>query len=305
MSLLHVSLFGTVSVWHEDEQKQLKLTPVIQELLAFLLLSSRYPHPRDVLAELLWGEYSQEKARGCLKTALWRLRNALEPQGIPSGTYLLSTVQGEIAFNYDSPHWVDVDAFIQQVTPVLSRSSADIHEADAEACNAALKLYTGDLMEGFYDDWAIQQRERLRTIYLETLTRMVQYYRDRRQPDRGIYYARCILEIDPLREEIHREMMHLYLESGQRPQAIKQYELCQAVLQRELGISPMEETQQLHSLIMSTAIIPVTSSQQQNPYISTSALNQLQAARQALNQAQEQFDKASQIIESLLLLQEK
>jgi DNA-binding SARP family transcriptional activator len=301
MGTLCVSLFGNVSVKHDDMLGDLRLTPVIQELLAFLLLNGRYPLPREVLAEQFWGEYCQEKARGCLKTALWRLRRALEPEGVPSGTYLLSTQQGEIGFNYDSSHWVDADIFLEKVTPVLSRPSKEVSSTEIAACSSALTLYNGDLLEGFYDNWAIRQRERFRIIYLDTLTWLVHYYKGQRQYEISLGYARKILEVDPLREEIHREVMRLYIESGLRPQALRQFETCREVLKRELGIIPMEETQQLYRLILAEEGIPILPPRVHDDDLLVSVLSQIQSARQTLNEAQEQFLKASQMLEGLLL----
>jgi DNA-binding SARP family transcriptional activator len=300
MGILRVSLFGKVGVRHDDRPGELKLTPVIQGLLAYLLLNSRYPQSRDVLAEQFWGEYSQERARGCLKTALWRLRRLLEPEDTPSGAYLLTTSRGDIGFNHDSPHWFDVETFLQQVTPALSRPAQEGRHVDATACSQALSLYTGDLLEGFYDNWAIHQRERLRIIYLNTLTWLVHYHEKECEFEKSLSYARKILEIDPLQEEIHRKAMRLYTKLGLRPQAIQQFEMCQAVLMRELGIAPMQETLQLFRLIMAGQGNLRTSSLLENHDLLTRVLTKLQDGHEALSQAQEQFREVSQLLQGML-----
>ncbi len=301
MGILRVLMFGSVSVRHGSHSGDIRLTPVIQELLAYLILNSRYPQSRDMLAEQFWGDYSQERAKGCLKTALWRLRRLLEPDGIPSGTYLLSTPRGDIGFNRDSPHWVDVDVFVEQVTPALSGPAQEGSPGDAAACSTALSLYTGDLLGGFYDNWAIQQRERFRIIYLDTLTWLVHYHMKHCQYEKSLAYARKILVIDPLQEEIHREIMCLYIELGLRPQALQQFETCRAVLKRELGIAPMEETFRLYRLIVAEPGNLVKSSQLENSDLLARALNQIQSGHQAISQAQENFREAAQTLTGLLL----
>ena len=90
MGILQVALFGGIHVSHNNWRTEAKLTREIQALLAYLLLQRHRAHPREVLAGLFWAENSQEKARRALNTALWRLKKALEPEGIPAGTYLIS-----------------------------------------------------------------------------------------------------------------------------------------------------------------------------------------------------------------------
>jgi DNA-binding SARP family transcriptional activator len=104
-----------------------------------------------------------------------------------------------------------------------------------------------------------------------------------------------ILDQDPLREEIHRDMMRLYLENGQRALAVRQYELCRECLRRELGISPMAETQQLSAQIVQDMDVspgPAESSQE--------LVQQLRLALQGFNQAQQQLQQAIQVAERFL-----
>ena len=46
----------------------------------------------------------------------------------------------------------------------------------------------------------------------------------------AIRYAQDMLDRDTLREDIHRELMRLFLLSGQRALALRQFELCRAAL---------------------------------------------------------------------------
>jgi len=301
MGILKISLFGSVSARHEESLEKLRLTPVLQELLAYLLLNNRYPQPRDVLAEQFWGEYSQDRARGCLKTALWRLRCLLEPKGIPRGTYLFTTTRGDIGFNRDSPYWLDVEIFLQQVTPILNRFGHEGGDTDASACRAAISLYTGDFLEGFYDNWAIHQREQLRIIYLDALVWLVHYYKKQAEYEKSLDYARKVLEMDPLHEEIHRETMRLYNSMGLRVQALQQFEICQKSLKQELGIRPMEETLQLYRLILAGKGQLVTPLQLENSDLLAGILSRIRSGQKAVSRAEENFHEAEKLLEELLL----
>ena len=114
MSILTVSLFGSMQVSSDRGSVEIKLTRTISTLLAYLLLERHRMHPREILAELFWGDHNQENARNCLNTAVWRLRRSLESRQFSYTQYIL-TSDGEIGFNRDSDYWLDVAVFEDQV----------------------------------------------------------------------------------------------------------------------------------------------------------------------------------------------
>jgi DNA-binding SARP family transcriptional activator len=247
MGILQVALLGGVHVTHNNWLTQVKLTREIQALLAYLLLQRHRVHPREVLAGIFWAEHSQERARRALNTALWRLKKALEPEGVPAGTYLISAHSDEVGFNCQSQYWLDVEIFEQETIHLITCPSQTVDEPHVQKLERILEMYKGELLENHYDDWALRERERLRAIYLRSLIYLMEYHKRHGIYEKASAYGQQILNLDPIREDIHREMMNLYLESGQRALAARQYAVCQLALVRELGISPMEETQMLYA----------------------------------------------------------
>lgn len=296
MTSLKIFLFGSFHLGQEGQPPSTKLTHGVQALFAYLLLQRNRCHPREALAGLFWGNQAEEKARKCLNTALWRLRSALEPEDVAPGTYLTTTASGEIGFNRESRYWLDVAAFETQASHALARPATELEAAGIQELEQAVQLYTGDLLEGFYDDWALRERERLRHLYLSSLTCLMRYYRHHHLYESSLAYGRQVLQHDPLREEIHREMMRLYLESGQRSLAIQQYETCCEVLAQELGIPPMEETQALYHQILPHAPRPIQKADRGH----ASIIQQLQNLRRVIRQLDEtctQIEQAAQNLE--------
>jgi DNA-binding SARP family transcriptional activator len=250
MHPLQVFLFENVRVVHPNRPALVKMTHSSQALLAYLLLQRHRPHPRELLASVFWGDQSQKQARRCLNTALWRLRQVLEPEEISQGTYLLTTSTGEVSFNCESNYWLDVAIFEAHSSSILAKPIQTMVAEDADMLKRALQLYTGELLEAFYDDWALFERERLRRLYLNGQAHLMHYYKCHGDFKESLLCAQKILDQDPLREEIHREMITLYRASGQRALAAQQYQICCHVLDIELGISPMEETQRLYHQIL-------------------------------------------------------
>lgn len=298
MNTLRISLLGGVTITNNKESCTTSLTRVTQTLLSYLVLYRHRFHPREVLASLLWGDQPDERARNCLNTALWRLRNVLEPSSIERGSYLVTNPSGEIGFNHASDYWLDLAILEEEANRILTRPVHLLNVEHIVRVEAALQLYQGDLMEGFYEDWVLRERERVRDLYLHCLAHLMGFYSEQKMIGKAIDYGQQILRLDPLHEEIHRALMRLYVQNGQRTLAIRQYESCMRLLEQELSVAPMEETQALLTQIASDlpALPLPASSRPELPPIATvdQTVMQLQrviehfaAAQRELLQAQE------------------
>jgi DNA-binding SARP family transcriptional activator len=274
-------------ITHDEWPMETRISRTVKEFLAYLILFRHRIHAREVLAGLFWGDHSDEKARSCLSTALWRLRKILEPDEVPKGAYLLTTPAGDIGFNRESEHWLDIDVFEHHGRQILAKPHQTLTTGEVHQLEIALNLYRGELLEGFYDEWALRERERLRSLYLHSLAHLLQYYRHFESYKKGLACGHKILDLDPLREEIHREMMRLYYRNGQRALALRQYDNCSKILENELGVPPMEETQLLRFQIFNRS----DTSQIQNR-----SQGDLHSAREAIRefqQALKDFDRST------------
>ena len=249
---LRIQLFGTVQVFHDGRPQDSRLIHAVQSLLAWLLLQRKKTHARETLAGLFWGEQDETRARSCLSTALWRLRQVLEPKGIPRGTYLIAQSDA-VGFNCASDYWLDVAAFEDGVGRHLPAVAERNDAFDWSHAETAVACYTGDLLEGFYDYWALRERERLRMLYLDSLGTLLHHYSQTAALEPALRCGRQILVLDPLREDIHRAVIRLHVRNGHRALALKQYESCRAALEEELGVEPMEETRALCAELLAGA----------------------------------------------------
>lgn len=299
--MLRVSLFGTIHVSHDPLQGEVKLTHRISLLLAYLLLERNRMHPREVLIGEFWGDSSEQKARNCLNTALWRLRRALELDE-EQQVYLLTTEVG-VGFNSQSQYWLDVAVFEDTLSQALKKPERLLSPEDANRLASALQLYRGDLLEGVYEDWAIRAREYQRLLYLNGLDCLMRYHLQQADYEQALECAHQILRADPLREEIHREVMRLYALQGNRAEAARQYRLCQDLLDKELGIPPMPETARLYSQILLTgaelAAAPTAASAPANEDL-REVVHQLRQANHNFDLARDQLHRALQVLEGWL-----
>jgi DNA-binding SARP family transcriptional activator len=211
-----------------------------QALLAFLAVPAGRAHPRDKLATLLWGGIREESARASLRQALFALRKAIEP------TPALATDGGTVTLVPDAVE-IDVDQFVRAVA-----------SGDPERLARAAELYRGDFLAGFavdelpFEEWLMSERERLRELALEGLAKLLAHQRRQGATEAATQTALRLLAVDPLQEPAHRTLMRLYADLGRRGAALRQYQQCVSVLQRELGTEPDAETKQLYETILRT-----------------------------------------------------
>jgi len=245
MATLRIHALGRLRVFYDQSPLHFP-TKKPQDLLCFLLLHAEETLERDLIAERLWPMRPPGKARRSLSTALWRLRQTLECLP-PTQSYLL-TERNTLAFNMTAPYWFDVEAFERQATFGLA-GSLPCAEAQRRALEEALDLYCGDLLEGCYEDWCLLERERLQLLLLRVLKRLQRHYRLCEAFEAAISCGHRLLNLDPLQEDVHRELMRCYMEAGQRPLALEQFQRCRETLRRELHIEPMPETWRLYRRI--------------------------------------------------------
>lgn len=251
MSILRIVLFGGVRLTRGSPPAEIAVPPGAQALLAYLLLFRHRRHPREVVAGLFWGEQPEARARACLNTALWRLRGALHDEGT-GAEYILTGPGAELGFATGSEHWLDVAAFEEGVERALARPAGSLGTAGAGELDAALRLYTAPLLDGRYEPWVLQERERLHRLFLAGQTHLMRWHRGRGEPEQALACGQRLLQRDPLHEETHREVMQLYAALGQRGLALQQYRACREALARELEVEPAEETLEAYRRIAGT-----------------------------------------------------
>jgi DNA-binding SARP family transcriptional activator len=202
-------------------------------ILAYLALTPGR-QPRERLADLFWPSADPERARGALRRTLSSIRTS------PIGSRLEADTSAAA---------LETDAiFVDAVR---------FRELRAEGQHAdAVKLYAGDFLAGFslrdapdFEQWQAQQAEKFRSDLAASLEALILEERGVGRLPRALALAKRWLELDRLNEAAHRELMRLEALSGDRAAAIRQYHECVHLLDRELGVAPLEETVTLYEAI--------------------------------------------------------
>ena len=239
--MLRILLLGGFRAYDDDRPIARLGTPKVQAFFSFLLLHRSRLWPREVLASTFWPDADCQSARNSLNTTVSRLRGALAP--FQEGHSYLVMRPGFLGVDPDHQPWLDTSAF---EAAVAEADGCAVDDPDREAALVrADALYGGELLEGFYEDWCVCERERLHRLHVLMLESLMASRERRGEPAAAIALARRILSAEPLREDVHRNVMRLYLRLGLRTEACRHYVDLRRALLRELGVAPMQDTQDL------------------------------------------------------------
>src|SRR3954451_12332026 len=253
MTRLKIRLFGQVSV-QDDGQPLSGLSTKTLELLCYLLLHRERGHTREALAGLFWPDAPDSLSKKYFRQAIWRLSSALTIPGGPAkpeSEQLLIVHPDWIRVNTEAEWWLDVAVFEQAYDLHRDTPGEDLADAQAQALEAAAVLYRGDLIETWYQDWCVYERDRLRLNYLAMLDQLMSHCEARARYAKGIAYGQCVLRYDSARESTHRQLMRLYYRAGDRTTALRQYDRCAAALVKHFNLAPSRGTIDLYHQIRS------------------------------------------------------
>ncbi|MDX1567097.1 MAG: BTAD domain-containing putative transcriptional regulator [Longimicrobiales bacterium] len=228
MSSIHVSTLGRLVVHRDDrELSQLPAQRLRCALLVYLALERRAT--REQILSLLWPDRDPERARHALSQTLYELRSTL------------------------GDDWVDSRGDTMLVDDEVS---ADVVEFEAAIEDGnwrrAVELYRGRFLDGIYlvntrefEGWVDGLQSKLARRFRTALREAVGELRATGSPAEALRLARRGVELDPLDDEAQHQLILLLAESGQRTNALKQYDRYEELLRAELDVEPLEETMEL------------------------------------------------------------
>ncbi|KGN39941.1 AfsR/SARP family transcriptional regulator [Knoellia aerolata] len=196
-----------------------------KRLLVFVALRDGHVDRRQT-AGTLWPLGDDERAAGNLRSALWRLKSA----GIDD----LRSDKWDL--------WLDPTAELdlREVEDWAARlirgpqGHQDLHLPDWG--EDAL-----DLLPGWYDEWIIFERERLRQRVLHALDSLSTHLTKAGRFAEAIDAALLAVRVEPLRESAQRTLIQAHLAEGNRGEARRAFEEYRGLIDRELGEDPLPE----------------------------------------------------------------
>ena len=255
---LRISLLGKFQIFWADQPFDVVHGRKQQELLGYLLVHRDRPLPRETLADVFWGEYPTERSRKYLRQALWLLQSSLNQLGSDAPEILL-VEDHWIQVNPRASFKLDIAEFEQACRDCREIAPSASDAPQLEVLKGAAALYHSDLLEGWYSDWCLFERERLQNEYLGLLERIIECCNRLQDYQQGLEYAQKALYLDPFAEQIHYQIMHLQHASGRRAEALRQYKRCEQLMREEMHASPSPQIQALYQQICRNQGAPTVS----------------------------------------------
>lgn len=251
---LAVSALGALSVERAGRRLGLADWKSARALRLFqLLLVHRFRWvPRDQLMETLWPEATPVKAANNLRQTIHVLRRILEPDGDAARDSRHVLVRHEACrlepgdgAAYDV---LDFEAALDEAERLWNLGRRD--EAEAPLRRAAA-LYRGDfLAETPYEEFAVEERERLHDRMLRGRARLLAVLAAAERWEELVPLCRRVLAMDPYREDFHWHLVRAHERLGNRREALAAYHHYEAFMARELDLLPSPRMRSLADQVL-------------------------------------------------------
>ncbi len=243
---LQVRLLGGFCIERSDVGQAVSDWPrrSAKTLIKLLAIQPGHALHREQVIDVLWPKMNAESALNSLAKALHVARRALQP-GLPrrEDSAYLRLADGMLLLDTERVI-IDADEFEQLAEDALRRR-------EIAAYDAAFAAYGGELLpEDRYESWCSERRTALAELHTRLLLGMAEGLERRGSYSEAAERLRDVLQQDPTREAVHRQLMRLYAWIGAPDQAIRQFHSCEAVLRHELDLTVQPETISLYDEIL-------------------------------------------------------
>ncbi|WP_407271744.1 BTAD domain-containing putative transcriptional regulator [Radiobacillus sp. PE A8.2] len=220
-----------------------------KELFEFFITNRNKMILKEEIYQELWPDQDVTAANQSFKVALNALLKTLEPnRKARSESFFIRRSGSLYGINDSSAYQLDTITFEEWIMEGLQEQEPSQAK---ELLERGLLLYKGNYLPNRrFDNWCINERERLHVIYLRAAEKMAQVSVRLYEFDNCIHWCHKILREDDTWEEAYRLLMYSYYQKNNRPQSIKWYRKCKEVLNKELGVKPMGPTNDMYHMIV-------------------------------------------------------
>ncbi|MBI1910771.1 MAG: hypothetical protein HYS21_02085 [Deltaproteobacteria bacterium] len=240
--VLRIYTLGRFEVWKDN--KKIEFSRKAQQrpldLLKALISFGGKNVPEEQITDALWPDSDGDMAHQSFATTLHRLRKLLGTEkAIQYSDGMLTIVN-----NYC---WVDIWGFDYLGGKADSALKAGHQDKAKALVERAVELYKGHFLAcELKEPWAIPARERLRDKFIKYIGILGSFSEESGNYGKALELYLKGIEVDELAEKFYQKLMVCHKLSGNRSEAIKIYNRCQAVLSAQLKIEPSKETKSIY-----------------------------------------------------------
>jgi two-component SAPR family response regulator len=200
--------------------------------------------------EIFWPDLPIKEATNVFHVTKRKISQCLSELIAGGGSYELTQYSGgfyrpgeKLIRYYDA---ADLQAAVERAMTISDP------EEEERLLTQAIALYRRPYLEMVQMDWAIQRRGQLRQLYAQALIGMGRIHKRRDDCKAALgFFLRAVKET-PEREDIHREIISLYLRLEQDEDARLHYQHVVQLMKDQFGITPSKETRALYHILGSS-----------------------------------------------------
>jgi DNA-binding SARP family transcriptional activator len=211
------------------EAEEVPLPMNAQRLVCFLALHDQ-PLLRSFVGGSLWGESTDHRAGGSLRSALWRLRRATYP--------LVSVTSDHIEL---SP----IVAVDLREGEALAHKVLDPSQELDDVAEVNEEVLSADLLPDWTEDWVLLERESYRQLRLRALEALCRRLATKGRFGQAVQAGMVAVSGEPLRESARHALIEAHLAERNVAAARREYEAFRQLLHDELGLDPSEDLRAL------------------------------------------------------------
>lgn len=194
------------------------------QLLKYLLCHRREVVTSDQAAEAIWPEAGLEEGQNRLRYNIHALREKLEPDR-PHRSPSRFVVACRGGYMFDTSHvWIDVDEFEREARAGLAACRQSQRKQAAQSLTNALRLYRGDfLVDDRYEEWALEEQERLRGLAAGVLRSQARIDIELGCLEAAGQHTRRLADLEPFDNDVQQLLIEICLRRGRRSEAHRRY----------------------------------------------------------------------------------
>lgn len=204
-----------------------------QSLFAYLIMNSESQHRREKIAGLLWPDSDDASARSKLRYALWQLRSAIGEQYFKASKVTLG-------FNCDAECWVDCKEIEEDWNDYITTGKME----------RIIKLYQGEFLPGFYEDWVFLIRDQLQAKYDIKYSLFLKRLGEENRWQEVLKWAERWISLGEIPEPAYQALMVAHSHLGDKGGSAKAFLRLEQALMEGVGVEPSEFSQEIYQRIL-------------------------------------------------------
>ena len=236
-------LTGRITIIAGDRTVDETSMPGTLARAAFAILAlERRRLSRDELAERLWPADTPLDSAKLLAPLISKLRTPLRTIADDSGHPTIEARDGGYELVLPPAVWIDME----DGTRRLDRAEAAVRHGDLQSAwgdaAPASAIFRRPFLTGFDSPWADGIRDDLRDRRYRTWLVIAETWRRQEEFSLARTAAGSAIDTDRYREDAHRLLIQIELDSGNRASARRAAQRCLAVFRDDLGVEPSAQT---------------------------------------------------------------